>query len=616
MHIVLLVDRSASMKTTDPNEDRLQAMSLFVSLLERDRVAIVSFGNDPKEETKGLISVADQTQRDELLNLINKQLANSTIPQQQATNMLAGLEKTYEVLEREKGGSSRDVIILLTDGAPCQPGGFRSSQEEQEYRNKMMQTVIKGKNEGVYLFAFGFLSPSFVADPDDPCMNPDPELLKSLNEEGLRGLDPQVIAPFLNAQELYVPGADQIVSQYLRVWQALYGTQRADRTLQDGSRIQVYPGTRSLFALVPFAPPARPVFSLRSGQGPGIVTEELLRHEIGRYLVARKDNPIAGERDVELRPPPGDAVLLYQLDFVVRVLDEIDGGQIPDVLEVGDEARRATFALVVEPKNEYPDADAVARSGELEDRGLLRLDVRPVDEDNPQKCDIEKKELQRDEANPTRFEGDRDIYLPPGKTEAQFEVVAGLVGLDTCSRHPFTVRRIATPTPTPAPPAVEEGGGGGGTPWWVYLLVVLGVIAVALLSWLLYRQTFGQRPHSLEGTLSGSGLASGPVYLNMLGKRRATLGGPGNDIEVAGISGSAAVLFTERRETEDATLIEPIGRYSVYVVPWDYLGKFKLVGLAGLPAVGAVTELPREALIVLAADDQELARLEWRAAMF
>jgi len=111
MDVALVLDTSGSMKQNDPNQLRIQAAKLFVSLLSsKDKVSLVGFSNRAYPLTP-LLALNSQKNEKQLLNAIDKLIANG-----QYTNLHGAIKGGYELLQKHKAKDRSRHIILMSDG--------------------------------------------------------------------------------------------------------------------------------------------------------------------------------------------------------------------------------------------------------------------------------------------------------------------------------------------------------------------------------------------------------------------------------------------------------------------------------------------------------------------
>jgi len=108
---VLLLDTSASMLTTDPDNRRVAATRMFISLLgDEDRLAVIPF--DAKTRLLSAFRPLHPLEKEKLDKLITE----LRWPNGAFTNLHEPVEKALELLIKEKRPDARPLVIMLTDG--------------------------------------------------------------------------------------------------------------------------------------------------------------------------------------------------------------------------------------------------------------------------------------------------------------------------------------------------------------------------------------------------------------------------------------------------------------------------------------------------------------------
>lgn len=111
--VLLLLDNSGSMETSDPGNLRFTGIRLFASLLDPgDSLGLILFSTRANLLTDGLIALQSQTDKENFLSGLSIQKADGY------TDMKAALEQAQDVLEQADLQDRKVVIVLLTDGKP------------------------------------------------------------------------------------------------------------------------------------------------------------------------------------------------------------------------------------------------------------------------------------------------------------------------------------------------------------------------------------------------------------------------------------------------------------------------------------------------------------------
>jgi hypothetical protein len=111
--IILILDNSGSMKTSDPGDLRFTAARLFISLLDQgDAVGLIRFSTESQALTNGLVVIKSLTEKSTLSNLLYP------IPADGYTDVKAAFEDAQIILSDPDRTGRRTVVIFLTDGKP------------------------------------------------------------------------------------------------------------------------------------------------------------------------------------------------------------------------------------------------------------------------------------------------------------------------------------------------------------------------------------------------------------------------------------------------------------------------------------------------------------------
>ncbi|MDR3599881.1 MAG: VWA domain-containing protein [Desulfosporosinus sp.] len=112
--IVFVIDDSGSMKQTDPNRLRVEALKRFVDILpkEGDQVGVVTYSTEVLE-TMSLRDIRSESDKNDI-----KKFAETKITQNGGwTDTAVGLKQAAAYLDEFKKVDHKQLIILVTDGA-------------------------------------------------------------------------------------------------------------------------------------------------------------------------------------------------------------------------------------------------------------------------------------------------------------------------------------------------------------------------------------------------------------------------------------------------------------------------------------------------------------------
>ncbi|NJD05013.1 MAG: VWA domain-containing protein [Methylococcaceae bacterium] len=150
---LLLVDTSASMLETDPGNYRLEAVRLFVSLLDPgDRVALVGF--DSKAVVFSDFLEASEANKQQLFELIDRQ----AVPQGSFTNLREPLAAALELSARRRQGIA-PLVVLLTDGRMDTGVPEQDRRLIDESRGPLLARMVE---QGLRLYGLAFSNQSDI----------------------------------------------------------------------------------------------------------------------------------------------------------------------------------------------------------------------------------------------------------------------------------------------------------------------------------------------------------------------------------------------------------------------------------------------------------------------
>ncbi len=154
MDIVLVLDTSGSMKQNDPNELRVQAAKLFVSLLSRkDNVSLVGFSNRAYPVTP-LLSLNSKKNETRLLKAIERMSAKG-----QYSNLHDAILRGYELLSKNNAKNRTRHIILMSDGKMdlgSQSKNLRLLEQTLDYLTPSLAS------QGIKLHTIAFNDKSYI----------------------------------------------------------------------------------------------------------------------------------------------------------------------------------------------------------------------------------------------------------------------------------------------------------------------------------------------------------------------------------------------------------------------------------------------------------------------
>jgi len=153
LDVIFVIDNSGSMRQSDPQKLALSASNLFIDMCEGSdsRVGYVMFTN----EIPAFQPLTDLQSNNESLKAA---IARTQWVSNGDTDTALGLEKAYELLERDSLGGKSDrkpVVILLSDGNTDLPRGPRTKAESLAAL-EVMKTKFADAGVPIHTIGFNF----------------------------------------------------------------------------------------------------------------------------------------------------------------------------------------------------------------------------------------------------------------------------------------------------------------------------------------------------------------------------------------------------------------------------------------------------------------------------
>lgn len=147
LDVIFVLDASGSMKTSDPEDIRIEAIKMFLDMsqVKGNKVGLVAYSDNIVRE-HNLSSIDSSEDKNRIKNMA------SNIPFGQKTDTGAGLLEASKLLDSEHNTSHRPVIILLSDG---KNDPSRSSTESLNDLNKGIN-ICKEKGYPVYTIGLNY----------------------------------------------------------------------------------------------------------------------------------------------------------------------------------------------------------------------------------------------------------------------------------------------------------------------------------------------------------------------------------------------------------------------------------------------------------------------------
>ena len=123
--VILILDNSGSMETSDPGGLRFTGVRLFASLLDvGDSLGLILFSTQAETMTNSLVTLTSQADKKNVLTELQIQEANGY------TDVKAALEQAKGLLTDANLRNEKVVIVLLTDGKPEIPNPYSNYERE------------------------------------------------------------------------------------------------------------------------------------------------------------------------------------------------------------------------------------------------------------------------------------------------------------------------------------------------------------------------------------------------------------------------------------------------------------------------------------------------------
>lgn len=147
LDVIFVLDASGSMKASDPEDIRIEAVKMFLDMsqLKGNKVGLVAYSDHIVRE-HNLNNMDSEDARNRIKNMA------SNIPYGQRTDTGAGLLEGVKLLDSEHDKSNKPLIILLSDG---KNDPLRSNEESLKDLNEAIN-ICKEKGYPVYTIGLNY----------------------------------------------------------------------------------------------------------------------------------------------------------------------------------------------------------------------------------------------------------------------------------------------------------------------------------------------------------------------------------------------------------------------------------------------------------------------------
>lgn len=151
MDIVIIIDTSGSMKSTDSERIAIEAAKLFIDMMETSgsRIGVVSF-SDLLGTVIDMTDIKSQSDKEDIKQKIER------LSYEGDTDIGLALQKGYDILQNAPVTNNQKAILFFTDGKIDLPGSM--NRTEQNSRDDSLQVASKAAASGVPIYSIGLNS--------------------------------------------------------------------------------------------------------------------------------------------------------------------------------------------------------------------------------------------------------------------------------------------------------------------------------------------------------------------------------------------------------------------------------------------------------------------------
>lgn len=150
LDVVLVMDKSGSMKNSDPQKISIEAAKMFIDMIKKSgaNVSIVEFSDD--SESKGMIAINDDKSKKQLKDILNGIKFTGGY-----TDTGKALEKAVNILENNGSKDNKKAIILFSDGKIDVKGEGRTVADSKK---DIEESIEKCNKSNLSIYSVGLIN--------------------------------------------------------------------------------------------------------------------------------------------------------------------------------------------------------------------------------------------------------------------------------------------------------------------------------------------------------------------------------------------------------------------------------------------------------------------------
>ena len=204
LDIVIVIDESGSMRTSDPDETAKEAVRMLVNMMpaEDSRVGVISFNTEPTVRTEGkygddaLIKIRDFAGLESVRDAIDE------VEYKGDTGIGNALNAATELLSKESDDTRTKVIMLFTDGVDDFGNRIEADLELAKCQKKETEAISWAKDNDCKIYCVGY---DYVLQNGDSSMGENGEgIVKLQNMANTTGGEFNVVHDVSEIEELLI----------------------------------------------------------------------------------------------------------------------------------------------------------------------------------------------------------------------------------------------------------------------------------------------------------------------------------------------------------------------------------------------------------------------------